>query len=408
MNRVVSRYVDALGQRLTCASAEALAAYDRAVDHQLHAWPGGLDALDAALQLDPDFALAHSTRALVLQSQGRGPEARAAVQRARECSVRSSDREQAHIGAIGHAVEGRASAALAAVLAHAEHWPADALVLSMALGAFGLIALSGAADHDQQRLALVRQIAPHYAEDNPWMLAHRSWSLTEAGSPDAGLPLVQRSLALRRANGNAAHVLMHAHFERAEPEAALRFVDDWLQQYPANAMLFGHLHWHAALCEIELGDIDAAVARLLGRITPHLQDALPLVGMTDTASLLWRLRLQGRSGWSWQAARAYAAARFPSGGNVFAELHLAMLAAGTGDASALRAGYERLQRQADAGHAGAPVAMQWVTGLQALLEGDLDAARSGLAACCAEAPRLGGSHAQRTVVDLTLAHATAA
>ncbi len=395
--------VDAFGQALTCASADALAAYDRAVDHQLHAWPGGLRALDEALLLDPGFALAHSTRALVLQSQGRGAEAAAAVQRSREVGAGLSEREQSHISAIGHAVEGRAGLALATVIAHANHWPADALVMSMALGAFGLIAFSGATDHDAQRLAFVRRVAPHYNDDNPWMLVHRSWSLTEAGDPDAGLPLVERSLALRRHNGNAAHVLMHAHFERAEPAAALSFVDDWLQQYPGDAMLFGHLHWHAALCEIELGRIDDAIVRLLARIEPHLQHALPLIGMTDVTSLLWRLRLQGCSGLSWQAAAAFAAARFPGGGNVFAELHLAMLAAANGDFVALHAGRERLQRQADAGHTGAPVALHWVAGLQALIGGDTEAAHTHLAASLAEAPRVGGSHAQRMVIDLTLA-----
>ena len=394
---------DGLGQPVACTSAAALEAYDRAIDHQLHAWTGGLEALDQALLLDPGFALAHAARALVLQSQGRGPEAREALAMSQTLGGTLSDRERSHIGVMADLLAGRSAAALHAVTAHANHWPGDALVMSTALGAFGLIAFSGRLDHDLERLNFVRRIAPHYADDNPWMLTHRAWAHIEAGMADIGLPMVERSLVLRSANGNAAHVMMHACFERSEPEKALAFVESWIEQYPETSMLFGHLHWHAALGEIELGRIDRAVSRMIDIIEPHLAHTLPLVGLTDTTALLWRLRLNGRSDLSWIKAGQFAAARFPSGGNVFVELHLAMLAAGTRDTAALRACTVRLQRLADAGHAAAPVALRWAEGLTCWISGDNAGAAQQIATCLPEAARLGGSHAQRTVIDLTLA-----
>jgi hypothetical protein len=223
------------------------------------------------------------------------------------------------------------------------------------------------------------------------------------GVPVVGLTYIECSLALRRANGNAAHVMMHARFESGEPDAALEFVDDWLRQYPDDAVLFGHLHWHAALCEIQLGRTDAAVQRWLGCIVPHLAHALPLVGTTDAASLLWRLDLAGRGGLSWRAARDFAAKAYPDGGNAFVELHLAMLAAAHRDTPGLAACRARLQRLADAGHAAAPTALHWVEGLDALSAGELERARAELQACVGQLPRLGGSHAQRTIVERTLA-----
>ena len=45
-------HADALGLPLTCSSAEAATAYVEAVDHQLHAWTGGLAAAQRALSLD--------------------------------------------------------------------------------------------------------------------------------------------------------------------------------------------------------------------------------------------------------------------------------------------------------------------------------------------------------------------
>ena len=202
---------------------------------------------------------------------------------------------------------------------------------------------------------------------------------------------------------------LHARFERDEPQAALDFIDAWLPSYPVEAVLYGHLNWHAALCEIDLGRMDAAVARLLGVIEPHLQHALPLVGMTDTSSLLWRLSLQGREGLSWARAQAYAEQRFPQGGNAFVEAHLAMLAAAQRDTAALGRCRERLQRSADAGHGGAATALHWAEGLLAWCDGAdgvgaaPTSAQAAIDASLAQAARLGGSHAQRTVIDWTRA-----
>ena len=103
--------------------------------------------------------------------------------------ARATAREQSHIALVSLLTEGKPQQALQAVVEHARHWPTDALALSTALGAFGLFAFSGREDHDLARLAFVRELAPHYPEDNPWMLTQLSWSHTEAGQPDVGFDL---------------------------------------------------------------------------------------------------------------------------------------------------------------------------------------------------------------------------
>jgi tetratricopeptide (TPR) repeat protein len=394
---------DSFDQVVTCKSKDALEAYDHAVDCQLHAWPGALAAVDLAIEHAPDFALAHSTRALLLQSAGRGAEAREASTQALLFAKPVTGREQSHIGIINLMLEGRSAVALQNVLRHADQWPSDALVMSLALGAFGLIAFSGRADHDQERFDFVQTLIPQYPTDHPWLLSHRGWVLIETNQPEAGLPFVSRSLALRPENGNAAHVMMHARFELDEPEIAMNFAKTWLAQYPDTAMLFGHIHWHTALCELELGQTDEAIERLLTVIEPHLAYAPPLVGMTDTTSLLWRLKLQGLKDLSWRAAEKFAQDKFAKGGNVFAELHLAMLAAGTGQTTALNACRVRLQKYANAGHGGAPSALAWVDGLASWLACDVTKSRQALNECVKDSVTLGGSHAQRTVIEQTLA-----
>lgn len=105
---------DQFGNDITCASADALRVYDRAVDAQLHAWPGVFEAIDEALVGAPDFALAHSLHALVLAAWGRGPQARAALARA-QAAPHPLPREASQIDLFAAVIGGRTMEALAKV-----------------------------------------------------------------------------------------------------------------------------------------------------------------------------------------------------------------------------------------------------------------------------------------------------
>jgi len=404
----VPSYQDNLDLSLCCTSEAAAEAYRHGVDAYLHAWPGVRDAAQEAVQYDPEFALAHALRALDAAVYLRRADVGPAIELAQRHAPQASEREQSHVAAIALLVGGKSALAFDAALAHMARWPTDALLASTLLGAFGLFAFSGRDDHDAARLAFMRRLAPHFPADHAWMLSHLGWTCIEAGELDEGMAHAERSLGLRRANGNIAHIVMHGLFERDDAAAGLAFIDAWLPDYPEDALLWGHLQWHAALTELALGRIDAALARFTAQVLRRLDVAPPLVGMSDAASMLWRLHLLGRQGLPWSAAAAYCERYFPNGGNVFAELHLAMLAAGRGDRSGLNASTVRLRATAEKGHAAAPVALHWNAALGALMVGDTAAAKNELRACRAESVRLGGSHAQRTVVDLTQAWIEAA
>ncbi len=393
---------DALGLSLSCESAAAAQAYQRAVDAYLHAWPGVGPAVDEALAAAPDFALAHALRALHAAIYLRRAEVASAIEAAQRCAVAASERERSHVTVLTDMLQGRAAQALDGAQAHVARWPTDALVATLPCGAFGLFAFSGRLDHDQARLAYLRQLRPHYPADHTWLLSNLAWACIEAGELDEGFEHAQRSFLLRPANGNIAHVLMHGHFERGDAASGLAFIDAWLPGCPEDAMLFGHLHWHAGLCEIALGRADAALARHLQHVLRQLDAAPPLVGMTDAVTLPWRLHLLGHTELPWDQAATYAERHFGKGGNVFAEFHLAMLAAARGDRTGMGNVNQRLQALADKGHPAAPIALHWAAALVAVMDGDRHAAREPMRLCHAEAARLGGSHAQRTVVDRTI------
>ncbi len=393
---------DALGLSLSCESAAAAQAYDRAVDAYLHAWPGVVPAVDEALAAAPDFALAYALRALYAAVYMRRAEVAPAIEAAQRCAAAASERERSHVAVLADLLQGRNAQALDGALAHVARWPTDALVAALPCGAFGLFAFSGRLDHNQARLAYLRKLRPHYPADHTWLLTNLGWACIEAGELDEGFEHARRSFALRPASGNVAHVLMHGHFERGDAAAGLAFIDAWLPSCPGDAMLFGHLHWHAALCEIALGSVDAALTRHQQQVLRRLDTAPPLVGMTDAIALPWRLHLLGQSELPWDQATTYAQRHFGKGGNVFAEFHLAMLAAAQGNRAGLDGVRQRLQEIADKGHPAAAIALHWTAALAAVVGGDRRAAREELRLCRAEAPRLGGSHAQRTVVDRTI------
>jgi len=79
--------------------------------------------------------------------------------------------------------------------AHLDAYPRDALVLSLLLGAFGLYAFSGRADHDAAKLAICARNATHYGEDW-WFISYLGWSHTEAGNLREGRALSERAMAL--------------------------------------------------------------------------------------------------------------------------------------------------------------------------------------------------------------------
>jgi hypothetical protein len=138
----------------------------------------------------PWFALAYIARARVHQIYGEAADARAKAKQARSLAAKLTKRERQHVEIIASAIEGQSAAALNGAEQHLAEFPRDALVFSLLLGAFGLYAFSGRADHDAARLAICERYAKHYGEDW-WFLTYLGWSHTEAGNPGVGRSITQ-------------------------------------------------------------------------------------------------------------------------------------------------------------------------------------------------------------------------
>ena len=395
---------DRYGLPLSTASDAAAAAYREGVDLMLAGWTGAAETLERAIAADPDFALPHIARARVHAFYQQGDLARAKAALARELvAKRGTERERSHVETLALAIEGRLPDAIASTLGHIESWPRDALVLSLPLGAFGLFAFSGMADHDRARHELCGRVAQHYGEDW-WFLTMAGWAMTENGDVARGRAMTERGFNLRRENAHAAHAVLHAMFEDGSIEAADRLVDDWIPTYDRAGILHGHIRWHQALGALEHGDAARALSIYADVLQPSVNQAPPLNVITDAASLLWRLSAYGHAVPKalWLDADAAAQKLFPKSSLAFADVHMALFAAATQNHAALTARLATIEQRLTEGKlpAGAVVPAIF-RALAAFADEDYGTCVQTLAPVLSEVVRIGGSHAQRDLVEDT-------
>jgi hypothetical protein len=398
-------FEDLYGLPISTPSDTAAHAYRKGIELMLSAWPGGSEALDLAIEADPDFALAHAARSRMHLIYGEMPSAQEKAAVARKLvGLNGTAREKGHVEILALTTEGQSAKALEMALGHLDSWPRDALILSLPLGAFGLFAFSGMADHDQARVDLCERHARHYGDDW-WFLTYLGWSHTENGSLAAGREITERAFDIRRENAHALHALAHAMFEDGSTDEAEALISGWLPSYDRSGLMYGHVAWHEALLALEQGDAGKAGRIYFERIQPSVSQAAPLNAMTDGVSLLWRLQASGHSvpDDAWRELADYAERRFPRAGNSFIDVHMAMLAAMTGNWTAMEARTADLEARRASGRLPAgSVVTDICRAARAFAEQDFPACVRILQPVAADVVRIGGSHAQREMIEDTL------
>lgn len=386
---------DACGLPLSTRSVDARDAYDEGLRRLLHAQPGSETALQRALEADPGFALAHAALARAHQAHGRGGQARAAMALACEHAPRTTERERGHVAALAHVVAGDAQQALEAVRAHLARWPRDRAVMAPATGVFGLFGFSGRGGRERALADFLAGFATDCGDD-PWFLAARAFAQAEVGELDAARAGIERSLAAAPDNANAAHVRAHVDYESGEHASGRAWLRDWCVGYPQAATMHCHLHWHLALWALDAGDAAAAWATFEAAIAPDAAWGPPLNLVTDAASFLLRAELAGvpPSASQWQAVAAVARRHFPEPGVGFADAHVALACAMSGDAPGLARVLEGAR-----GPVG-DLVVALARAFEAWAQGDAAGTVAALAPLRVASERLGGSRAQRDALVL--------
>ena len=408
---------DARGLPIGSSSASARAAVDVALWRMMSFYDTPLADLDAAIAADPSWALPHTMKAGFLASLTEASllaEAQTHLEAARALtSAHAPARERAHLEAVQLVLEGRWASACRTWDALLIEHPRDALALQWAQ-AWDFYRGDAAALRARPARAL-----PEWDEHDPLyphVLALWAFGLEEnhchAQAEEAG----RRALALDARAPWAVHSVAHVM------DAQGRFDDGaaWLRQHQtawAEGNGFAtHLWWHTALFRLEGLDIAGTLRVVDGHLAAeHLQIGLQRV---DAASALWRLHLLGAD-----VAKRGAAlqAGWPLHGNgeaghyTFNDVHalLPMLLADDLASAerwvarcaerAMAADDARRDNHLVAREVGQPLAR----GLLAFAHGQADDSADLLYAARAQAQRLGGSHAQRDLIDQTLIAACA-
>ncbi|UIF88163.1 tetratricopeptide repeat protein [Cupriavidus sp. UYPR2.512] len=402
----MARFEDRYGLQLSTTSDVAADRYQTGIDLLLSLWPNAGATLDDAIAADPDFALAYAARARLHAIRAEATDAKGKIGVAKELVARhGTERERSHVEVLWLAIHGQSAKALASALEHTDRWPRDILVLSLPLGAFGLLAFSGMADHNQARVDLCERHASHFDADDWWFLTYRGWSHGENGDVARGRTLTERALELRRNNVNAVHALAHVMYEAGAGNDAEALIKDWLPGYDRSGILHSHIAWHAALVALERGDTDQALGIYGEHVAPSTTLGVPINVVSDTASFLWRFQAYGHPVPTglWQDASAYASRYFQQPGFPFADVHMALVAAASGDKGALEGRVKALNELIEAGKLPAgPVVPAICRAALAFAEEDYRGCATILEPVAHEVARIGGSGAQREIVEDTL------
>lgn len=400
---------DRYGLGLSTSSEAARAAYVEAMDLLLSGNVDPVAAFGRAIDFDDEFALAHVGRAWALQILGDGRGARAGITRAREAAVHLPEREAAHLAFFERVIGGEAGIALGLARDHLKRFPRDAMVLAPCASVFGLIGFSGQAGREREQIELLDGLADAYGDDW-WFLSQHAFALAETGQLEAARVRIERGMALAPRNAHGAHIRAHIHYEDGEVGAAHAYLTDWVSNYPRQGILHCHLNWHLALCELATGNVDAAWERYEANIDPGTMWGPPLNTMTDAAAFLWRAELAGnpRDPARWAVVHEFSHRLFPRAGLAFADVHICLADAITGDGAGLEARLRQLDEMARDGRApAAPVVTALATAFAAFQRADWDAVIDAIEPVAGEHERIGGSRAQRDLVEFTLLKAYA-
>ncbi len=398
---------DAQGHRLSGATAAAVGAYDQAVRafNLVHGDVIGL--FDAAREAAPDFAMANLGKAWVFavaNDPGLMAEAEKLVEAVRPLSL--NEREHAHLTALSHLVRGARAAAVAVLDRHLMRFPLD------------LLAHQGAAltDGFLGRFPWVRdrsaRALPFWSKDQPGyatLLAFHGFGSEEAGDYARAEDESRAAAELEPLSFWPHHTVSHVMEMTGRPEEGLGWMAErealWSTPGHANQV---HIWWHKALFHLELGQYDAALALYDGPLRAS-QRALAL-SLTNATALLWRLDALGHDiGDRWRELADLWQHHADGKCLVFADIHAAMAELRSGREALVERRLEAMRETAasevEAAGLYRSVGIPAVEGLAAFHRGAYAEAIELLLPVRVDLWQIGGSHAQRDVVQWTLSEA---
>lgn len=391
---------DRYGNELSTASTAARDAYGRGVDSLMAATPGTDTAFADAVAADEGFALGHISLARAKQLMGRGHEAKAPRARALELAPGTTPREQSHIAIFDKILGGQGEAALAAIREHLKSWPRDAMAFAPATSVFGLIGFCGRIGREKEQLAMIEPFEKDYGDDW-WYRTQLAFAQIELGQFGVGEHNIEMALAAYPKSAHAAHIRSHLFYEVGEREAGLAYLNNWMKDYPREGLMHCHNSWHRALWSLETGRTDDAWRIYNDSLRPGAAWGPQVNVATDCPAFLLRAEMAGheRKPELWREIAEYSTQWFGRPGLSFVDMHSVLAYAMAGDDEKLAPFTD--SPRGSAGDMVPPMAR----GFKAYAAGDYKTAAKEIEPLVDTHERLGGSRAQRDLLEYVVASA---
>jgi hypothetical protein len=397
------RLNDSRGLPVTTRSPAALDRYELAARQTLGYFGNPLATLEEALAEDPDFAMAHALRAdlaAMSSEQGALPliqETAAAFERLGD---RATSREQAHATAARAWLEGRFERAAHLYGAIAMENPRDLIAIQAAhVIDFNLGDSIMLRDHVAEALPYWNHEVPGYG----YLLGMHAFGLEETANYGRAEDVGRHALSLNSRDPWAVHAVQHVFEMQGRVHDGVEWLNATAPNWADTALAF-HNWWHLALHQLELGDIPAALGTYDRLVHPKATAvALELV---DASQLLARIALRGGTvGSRWNELADCWAQTAEGGFYVFNDLHALLAYAFAGREQDTNRMLTALEKSAsgigtnaeNVRAVGLPIALAIV----AMAASRPAEALGFLLPVRSRSYRIGGSHAQRDLVQLT-------
>jgi tetratricopeptide (TPR) repeat protein len=398
---------DRQGNAVKGATADAVGFFDQGLE-AFNLYRGDpLGLLEQAAEQSPEFAMAHIARAWILglaTEPAATAEARAIVERVRDLPL--DERASGHLTALGPLLLGQWSEAARTLDRLNARHPQDLL----ALQAGHLIDFYRANARElRDRIA---RVLPRWSPDMPGhsiLLGMYAFGLEECGDYARAEEYGRRALGEHPLDCWAHHAVTHVMEMQGRVEDGIGWMIAREPYWSGDDNFFKvHNWWHHALFHLQLDEHDEALALYDGHIREN-RSAVAL-DLVDASALLWRLHLVGHDVGSRWLELADAWAPHADGRSYsFNDWHavMAFLGAGRqGDVEHILGRYrEEGPAHTEARRWAQQTGRALIEGFAAFWRGDYDAAVERLHGSRHIANAFGGSHAQRDVIDWTLAEA---
>ena len=398
---------DAQGQELTNATAETARHIDEATRAFILAYGDANAHLAAAREAAPDCVMAHLAQAWI-QALSNDP---ATIVLARKSLAGSADlamnaREGTHRAALAAAVDGDWAAASGILDRHLLSHPFDILAHQVVMRLDGFQGrFHWVADRTARALPFWSKSQPGYG----LLLSFYGFGLEEAGDYRRAEDISRASAELEPHGYWPHHAVSHVLEMTGRPAEGVAWMESRapLWSAPGNANRV-HIWWHKTLFHVELGQFDEALAIYDDAILATLRPVG--TSLCNGTALLWRLETLGcDAGERWQHLMPLWKERASGSSSPFNDIHYAMTALRAGQPEALEpllvAMRQTASRRDGMGAAYRDLAVPVVEAMAAFDQRDYAATLERLLPVRFDLWRMGGSKAQRDLVDWTLTEA---